>query len=294
MNHNPLVFLHDVELVPPSPQDKTADADRLKKKLEEQGLPEVAIPLRVLRILPEELRKNDFRLKLVIGVRNNGFRLLDIGKEKIYGIALDIGSSNMECSLLDLLLGVKIDTLSAVNPQVKFGSDVLSRVQYVMAGAPGDLTAELLDGVNGLIEAICRRNGVSPETVYAVTAAGNTIMTHFVFGLDVRNIPVSPYTPVVNTAFILNADEAGLRINRHGVVYTFPNAGSYVGGDIVSGIIYSGIFEEDEPVLFIDVGTNVEVTIGCRDWVITGAGAAGPALEEGIARIGAKAKPGTI
>ena len=294
MNHNPLVFLHDVELVPPSPQDKTADADRLKKKLEEQGLPEVAIPLRVLRILPEELRKNDFRLKLVIGVRNNGFRLLDIGKEKIYGIALDIGSSNMECSLLDLLLGVKIDTLSAVNPQVKFGSDVLSRVQYVMAGAPGDLTAELLDGVNGLIEEICRRNGVSPETVYAVTAAGNTIMTHFVFGLDVRNIPVSPYTPVVNTAFILNADEAGLRINRHGVVYTFPNAGSYVGGDIVSGIIYSGIFEEDEPVLFIDVGTNVEVTIGCSDWVITGAGAAGPALEEGIARIGAKAKPGTI
>jgi uncharacterized 2Fe-2S/4Fe-4S cluster protein (DUF4445 family) len=294
MNHKPFVFVHEVELVPPSPQDKTADADRLKKNLEEQGFLNLTIPLHILRRLPEELRKNGFRLKLLIGIQENGFRLIDIGREKIYGVALDIGSSNMECSLLDLQSGGKIDTLSAVNPQVKFGSDVLSRVQHVMARNPGDLSLELLDGINNLIESICKRNGVNPEDVFAITAAGNTIMTHFLLGLDVRNVPVSPYTPAINSAIFLTSTEAGIRINGHAVVYAFPNAGSYVGGDIVSGIIYSRINEESEPVLFIDVGTNVEVTIGCRDWIMTGAGAAGPALEEGISSIGAKAKPGTI
>jgi uncharacterized 2Fe-2S/4Fe-4S cluster protein (DUF4445 family) len=294
MNHKPLVFLHEIELSHPSAQDKTADSDRLKTHLEEQGLSKITISLDILRVLPEELRKNDFHLKLIVGVQDDGFRLLDVGKEKIYGIALDIGSTNIECSLLDLHLGVRIDTLSAGNPQVKFGSDVLSRVQHAMRCNSAELTSELLAGINGLIDEICKKNEVNPGTVYAITVAGNTIMTHFFLGLDVRNIPVSPYTPALNGAVFFNAGETGLQINARAAVYVFPNAGSYVGGDIVSGIIYSKLFKENEPVMFVDVGTNVEVTIGCRDWIMTGAGAAGPALEEGIANIGAKAKPGTI
>ncbi len=109
-----------------------------------------------------------------------------------------------------------------------------------------------------------------------------------------QNIPVSPYIPAVNRGVYLDAREAGLQINQNAVIYVLPNSGSYVGGDIISGIIYSGIYKEKDPVLFIDVGTNVEVTLGCSDWIMVGAGAAGPALEEGIASIGAKAKPGTI
>ena len=211
-------------------------------------------------------------------------------KEKIYGLALDIGSTNIECSLFDLASEEKIDVLSAENPQMKFGSDVLSRVQHVMAGNPGNLAEELLAGINMLISAICAKNSISPENVYAITVAGNTIMTHFFLGLDVRNIPVSPYIPAVNRGVYLDAHEAGLRVNQNAVIYVLPNSGSYVGGDIISGIIYSGIYKEKDPVLFIDVGTNVEVTLGCSAWIMVGAGAAGPALEEGIASIGAKAK----
>ena len=177
---------------------------------------------------------------------------------------------------------------------MKFGSDVLSRVQHVMAGNPGNLTDELLQGINMLISTICVKNAVSPEDIYAVIVAGNTIMTHFFLGLDVRNIPVSPYIPAVNSGVFLDAREAGLQVNQNAVIYVLPNSGSYVGGDIISGIIFSGIYKEKDPVLFIDVGTNVEVTLGCSDWIMVGAGAAGPALEEGIASIGAKAKPGTI
>ena len=107
MSHKPFVFLYDVDLTPPAVQDKTADADRLKKELEKKGFHNVIIPLNILRRLPEELRRNQFSLRLVIGFYENSFRLLDMGKEKIYGLALDIGSTNIECSLLDLGLGGK-------------------------------------------------------------------------------------------------------------------------------------------------------------------------------------------
>jgi len=295
MSPKTFVFFFDVVVPPPDVQDKTADADRLKKELEKRGLHNAYIPLNILRRLPEELRENLFSLRLVVSCHENGFRILDMGKgKKIYGLALDIGSTNIECSLLDLGTEGKIDVMSRDNPQMRFGSDVLSRVQHVIADNAGDLTYELLQGVNTLISAICAKNEVSPDHIYAVIVAGNTIMTHFFLGLDVRNIPVSPYIPAVNSGVFLDARETGLQINQNAVLYVLPNSGSYVGGDIISGIIYSEIYKEEAPVLFIDVGTNVEVTLGCRDWIMVGAGAAGPALEEGIAGIGAKAKPGTI
>jgi uncharacterized 2Fe-2S/4Fe-4S cluster protein (DUF4445 family) len=294
MSRKPFVFLYDVDLIQPEVQDKTADADRLKNELKKKGLNNVTIPLNILRKLPEELRRNRFALRLVIGFQEANFKLLDIGKEKIYGLALDIGSTNIECSLFDLASEEKTDTIGRENPQMKFGGDVLSRVQYVMAGNSADLTDELLQGINALIGTICSKNAIRPDDIYAVIVAGNTIMTHFLLGLDVRNIPVSPYIPAVNRGLFVSSSEAGLLVNQNAVIYVLPNSGSYVGGDIISGIIYSGIYKEKDPVLFIDVGTNVEVTLGCSDWIMTGAGAAGPALEEGIASIGAKAKPGTI
>ncbi len=209
MSHKPFVFLCDVDLTPPGVREKTADADRLKKELERKGIPNVIVPLNILRRLPEELRRNLFSLRLVIGFYENSFRILDMGKEKIYGLALDIGSTNIECSLLDLGTEEKIDVISRDNPQMKFGSDVLSRVQHVMAGNTGNLTYELLQGINTLISTICEKNTVSPDDIYAVIVAGNTIMTHFFLGLDVRNIPVSPYIPAVNSGVFLSAREAG-------------------------------------------------------------------------------------
>jgi uncharacterized 2Fe-2S/4Fe-4S cluster protein (DUF4445 family) len=138
------------------------------------------------------------------------------------------------------------------------------------------------------------RNNITGEDILGVTVAGNTIMSHFFLSLDVTNIPISPHIPAVNHGLFLNAEEIGLAVHKNAVVYIFPNAGSYVGGDIISGIISSGIYREEHPSLFIDAGTNVEVTLGCRDWIMVGAGAAGPALEGGVAHIGKKADRGAI
>lgn len=294
MNHKPLVFLLDLAVECPSSSDKTADTDRLAEGLKRHGLDNVEIPLHIMRRLPEELRNSGFRAKVAVGRTAEGHRLLDIGKDRIYGIALDIGSTNIECSLFDLSSGERIGAGETENPQMSFGADVLTRVQRSMMGEFPVLKEALEKGVTLAIEGVCKRHGVRTEDVLAVTVAGNTIMSHFFLGLDVRNIPLSPYVPAVNRAVFASAEEAGLQVNRNAAVYVFPNAGSYVGGDIVSGILFAGVYREDEPVLFIDVGTNVEITLGFRDWIMVGAGAAGPALEGGVASIGKKAGTGTI
>lgn len=294
MSLNPLVFPIDVTVAAPSQSDKTADTDRLADGLQRNGLDNIRIPLDIMRKLPAELRKKDFQMKLAVGFSEEGYRLLDIGRDRIYGIALDIGSTNIECSLFDLSSGERIGAGETENPQTGFGTDVLTRVQRSMTGEYSTLKKALETGVTRVIGDVCRRHGVSGDDVLAVTVAGNTIMSHFFLGLDVRNIPLSPYVPAVNGAVFACAKETGLPVNEKAVVYVFPNSGSYVGGDIISGMLFAGVHRADEPVLFIDVGTNVEITLGCRDWIMVGAGAAGPALEGGVASIGKKAEAGTI
>jgi uncharacterized 2Fe-2S/4Fe-4S cluster protein (DUF4445 family) len=119
-------------------------------------------------------------------------------------------------------------------------------------------------------------------------------MSHFFLGLDVSSIPVDPFVPAVRTPGFLSASELQLQMNPEAPVYVFPNAGSYVGGDITAGILASGMFRSERTSILIDVGTNAEVVIGNSDWMIVGAGAAGPALEEGISRIGKRAKKGIV
>jgi uncharacterized 2Fe-2S/4Fe-4S cluster protein (DUF4445 family) len=303
MSPESLAFILPLRVDPPSPSDKTADIDRLIRTLETVGYNAVEIPIGIARILPAALRRNNFELEMLLGLQDGHgpfsgqkrrYKLLDVSQKRALGLALDIGSSNIECSLFDLGSGERKDAGGSGNPQMKFGADVLSRVQHAMLGESGSLTETLIAGINRLIEDLCRRNAISGDDIVAVAVAGNTIMSHFFLGLDVTNIPVSPYTPAMNCSVIVSAGEIGLSINRNAVVYIFPNSGSYVGGDIISGMVYSGLFREEEPVLLVDVGTNVEITLGCRDWIMVGAGAAGPALEDGIAAIGKKAQRGTI
>jgi uncharacterized 2Fe-2S/4Fe-4S cluster protein (DUF4445 family) len=294
MKHSPLVFSRRMRIAPPSADDKTADAERLQAHLGKESPTDVEVPLNILRRLPEGLRNGDFEISVTMGVTGRGLRVLDIDRKVCYGLAVDIGSTNIECSLFDLVSGEKISRAGRENPQVRFGPDVLTRVQKAMMGESAELSRVLLEGINRLMHEVCKGRGISAKDILAAVVAGNTIESHFLLGLDVRNIPLSPYVPAVNGAVFAGAAETGLEIHENAVVYVFPNAGSYVGGDIVSGMIFSGIYREEAPALFIDVGTNVEITLGCREWIMTGAGAAGPALEGGVAGIGKTAERGTI
>jgi uncharacterized 2Fe-2S/4Fe-4S cluster protein (DUF4445 family) len=140
MSHRPLAFALALELPHPSFEDKVADAERVQEALRISGLNCVSIPLPIVRRLPEELRKNNFSVTLVIGHDAHGFRVLDISRGKIYGIAMDIGTTTLECALFELDTQQRLDVSEGENPQIRFGADVLSRVQMAMTGKGATLT----------------------------------------------------------------------------------------------------------------------------------------------------------
>ena len=286
----PLISKKTIHLPLPSDDDRRAHDQRLKDTL---GLKPLAIPLGVLKKVPK-LISEDRTLTCIIGRTDNGYTLVDIGRKRSYSIALDLGTTNLVALLYDNVAQREILTKSLENPQVAYGSDIMTRMHNAMTDRTGDVHGVLRDGVNTLITTLCRSAGIAAQDVHAMAVAGNTVMSHFFLGLDISTIPVDPFVPVTRAPGFLRAVELSLAMNPEAVVYVFPNAGSYVGGDIMAGILASGMFESDALSILIDVGTNAEVVIGNREWMIVGAGAAGPALEEGISRIGKRAQKGII
>lgn len=296
MNMDPIVFSLSFILDKPTLLDKRADRERLLDRLTQQtglALP-VEIELEILRTMPSLLRKDDFSILLNLGFMRDRLKVIATNRRFIYGIALDIGTTNMVASLFDLNTGQSIGHMQGANPQTVEGLDVLSRVHRALGGESKELHRLLVKGVNSLIESLCNTNKINRSDICAAVIAGNTIMTHFLLDIPVDNIAIEPYIPVMNRIDFIEPADIGIEINQRGIVYVFPNAGSYVGGDIIAGILSSGMYKEREPTILIDVGTNAEIVLGCDEWIIVGAGAAGPALESGISEIGMMASEGAI
>jgi len=293
---NPLAFPVEIILEKPSDLDKKADRERVLDYLSQTidaELP-IDVDLDVLRQLPSFLRQSNYALRLVIAELRERLEIVAAGQTGCYGIALDLGTTNLVASLIDLSTSAKIDVMDAANPQTSVAADVLSRIHESMRGHGGELHRLLIGGVNDLVRRLCAANGVDQVQVFALTVAGNTIMTHYLLDLPVENIPMAPYVPAAHKIGFINPGQIGIEINPKGTGYVFPNSGSYVGGDIISGILVSGLYKAKQPSLLIDVGTNVEIVLGCDEWIIVGAGAAGPALEGDIAGVGMRAAEGAI
>jgi len=292
---HPFIRVISLSLDKPSPSDKRADKERLLDGLRGTGIDlPVEIELEVLRKLPAYLREHDFYVTLSLGSMGDRYKVIDIGKPAPYAVAVDIGTTNMVASLFDLTKQERIGTDEQENPQISEGPDVLSRVHLSMSGKGGCLHSLLITGINELIGKLASRYDVSTKDIGVVVFAGNTIMTHFLLNLPVDAIAVENYIPVVNKPAFVSPHTIGISIHNQGIAYVFPNAGSYVGGDIISGIICSGGYKQKDPFIIVDVGTNAEIVLGCDEWIMVGAGAAGPALEKGIAEIGMRAGEGAI
>ncbi|MBZ0157571.1 MAG: ASKHA domain-containing protein [Alphaproteobacteria bacterium] len=293
---NPLAATCSVRLEKPSPSDKRADKERLIEALSRcpgEDLP-VDIPLDILRELPHTLRERDFCLSPALVFTGDRGTVAALQKTSLYGVALDIGSTNMAASLFELTTGKKVGGQEKENPQTAVGLDVLTRMHAAMGGASEKLHRLLAGGINELLLDLCREHSIVPSDIYVLTVAGNTIMTHFFLDLPVESIPLEPYIPVAHHIGFLSPREAGIAICPHGTVYVFPSVGSYVGGDIIAGILSSGLYREEAPSLLVDVGTNAEIVLGTREWLMVGAGAAGPALESGISEMGMRAVEGAV
>jgi uncharacterized 2Fe-2S/4Fe-4S cluster protein (DUF4445 family) len=280
----------NVLLPEPSDNDRRAYDQRLRDAL---GLARLEIPLRVSKILPVLAQRNT-SFSCIVGNTGTEDRVVDIGSERSYAIALDLGTTNLVALLYDNIAGHDVLTRNLENPQISFGSDILTRMHNAMSSRSREVYRALLEGINSLIKTLCDDAGIESNDIHALSVAGNTVMTHFFLDLDISTIPVEPFIPVVRVPGFFRGAELSLGINPEALVYVFPNAGSYVGGDITAGIMASGMHLSDELSILIDVGTNAEIVIGNRDWLIVGAGAAGPALEEGVSRIGRRARTGIV
>ncbi len=286
-----LIIKKRIQLPLPSDDDRRADAERIKDTL---GLAPVAIPLSVLKKVSAQIKKQKGALSCIVGRTGNSYKLIDTGCEHSYSLALDLGTTNLVLLLYDNISQQTLLSQSFENPQIAFGSDILTRMHHAMSARANEVYGSLKEGINRAAKTLCEKAGIAADDVHTFVVAGNTVMSHFFLGLDISTIPVDPFVPVVRTPGFFTASELGLDINPEALVYVFPNAGSYVGGDTVAGIIAAGIHRSTRISVLIDVGTNAEIVIGNKDWMLVGAGAAGPALEEGITRIGKRASKGII
>ena len=288
------------ELVPPSLGDNTADVDRLVKGLG-HGLDEndVRVDFSLVKRLSRDLREYDYCVGGAVYRDGACWRLIDVfdGRNTpgIYGLALDLGSTTLVLRLVDLTRQETLGEISFHNPQIGIGSDILTRIHY--AGREGglkELQQLVLDELNDKIGNLAKENGITRKSIVGMSVAGNTTMTHLFLGLDPHWLCREPYIPVVNRPDFVEAEDLGLRINPKAPVLVFPNVGSYFGGDLIAGILASKMTEKEDISFLVDVGTNAEVVVGNRDWLMACAGAAGPALEGGVASMGMMAAPGVI
>lgn len=307
----PPVEKYFLELPRPAAHDNMADAGRilqgLSNQYDERG---VVISLPVLRKVPEVLRVDDFRVTVTIAnpVRSGKKYLMDVQPgnwtQRNFGLAFDIGTTTVYGILIDLHTGKVLARAGEYNGQISYGEDVISRIIQAEKPKGLDLMQELVTGtINGLIDTLLakakvpeepERGQIRREEIGSITLAGNTTMTHLLLHLDPRHIRRAPYVPVTTFLPPIRAMDLRLDLPRHAVALAYPSISSYVGGDIVAGVMGSGMYRTDLVTLYIDIGTNAEIVIGNKEWLVCAACSAGPAFEGGGITHGMRAAEGAI
>ncbi len=297
---DPMVRKICLSVPPPSLEDNRGDVDRVLDTLaKREGIEAPSVPLSLAARISAVLYESDFMMTLVLAQSRRGWDVIDVEPGDTqgahWGMAVDLGSTNMVFYLVDLSRGMLVARRAVENPQVRHGEDILSRIHECREPEGLKKLQQLtVEAFNGEIAAILEARGIDSRHLYAFSVAGNTTMAHLLLGLSPLRICREPYIPVVNRPDICQAREIGLAGNERAVLYVLPNVGSYVGGDVLAGILVSRLHDEDEVSILVDVGTNAEIVLGSRQWLMVAAGAAGPALEGGVVKCGMRAAEGAI
>lgn len=283
----------------PSLGDNTGDLDRLKKALAPQlsgAMP--VVPYQRLGKVAGRFRAAGFTGAAVVNEMSGGPVLVDFLAQLppiLAGMALDLGTTHLEATLLDLNTGAILARADLENGQICYGADILTRIHHAATNEGlAELHQAIIASVNQLAEELAGIAGLAVDEIRALSVSGNTSMVHFFLALNPYHLCREPYIPMVNAPDPCLAGELYLAIHPAAPVWILPSVGSYFGGDLISGILASGLDQQQNTCMLIDVGTNAEVVVGNREWLIACAGAAGPALEGGVARMGMRAGPGAI
>ncbi len=293
-------WVKNIFLEKPSLDNNIADADRLAFALKsELKVDYIDIDFNLLKEIPYILRDANYNVSCVLFNLQNRWSLAGIvdikKKDMLFGLAVDLGTTRVVMRLLNLACNEILIETAFDNPQIKIAPDILNRIHYADSKEGlCELKSLITDGWNENIALMCKKTGMDSNNIHLVSVAGNTAMTHLFLGIVPKWIIREPYIPVVNVPALIRASEIGINISPFAKVFVFPNIGSYFGGDLIAGILYSGIYKKKETSILVDVGTNAEVVLGNSDWLVACAGAAGPALEGGVTKIGMMAAPGVI
>lgn len=297
----------------PALHDNTADLDRLKNGVRNRlnDSRPVHVPLPIMNRLARLFREASFTGWALVNELEHCWLLVDFfqhPQDTLPAMALDLGTTHLEASLVDLISGDVLVRDTRENPQIQYGADILSRIHFGTAQRrrlekvdkdffdPGleKMQQAIVDAINTLAGSLVKKVNKSHQDIRGLSVSGNTTMVHLLLGLDPFHICREPYIPLANSIDPPSAHEMNLAIHPMAPVWVMPSVGSYFGGDLISGIVASGMVSRKEITMLIDVGTNAEVVLGNSEWLIGCAGAAGPALEGGVARMGMRAAPGAI
>lgn len=282
----------------PTEEVAVSDQKRILLALEALGYPHVTMPLRVIRKLYPLCRDANFDITVSLVQSEIDWVITDVEpgdqRQHHYGLAVDYGSTTIVMQLVDLNSGSVIGEEKLVNGQVQYGTDILTRITYSLEDPSHaqNLQKATEETFRQLLEALTDATGINAAKCPVMIVSGNTTMIHFLLGLNAWTVFASPFAPVTSDPGFLWGEEVGMAFE--GLLYIIPSASNYIGGDIVSGLLKLDIHKQDKTCMFFDIGTNGELVLGNKEWMIAGAGAAGPALEGYISRYGMRAAPGAI
>jgi uncharacterized 2Fe-2S/4Fe-4S cluster protein (DUF4445 family) len=292
-----------LKLPPASLSDNICDLSRLENGLSRRyGLNNLTLDFLLVRKLAEVMRQEDFQVTATLDFaqrRSRNPRLVDIEPGdttgKHFALAVDIGTTTVWVQLLDLAKGEIIGQAADYNGQMSYGDDVISRIVHSQKeGGLKTLQKAVVATINNNIKGLLKRHKLPVEEISHLTLAGNTTMTHLVYAINPKYIRLAPYTPTACHIPPMRARHLGLDLPEHVFIYTVSSVSSYVGGDIVAGVLASGIYKESKLTLYIDIGTNGEIVIGNQEWLACAACSAGPAFEGGGIRYGMRAAKGAV
>ena len=324
---NPAVKHYYVELSEPTFHDPIGDFERVTDELEKKyGLKGLGIDYLCLMDLPSVLRKSKFKITLAVWMDQEIIRIMPGEVKDYYGIAIDVGTTTVAAYLCNMATMEVIDTVSMMNPQCKYGEDVMSRITFHMMHPDGleRMSNDIIEGLNTLIQKAC--DGTHPpkkkskkankeqdaevwvevpeegkkylrlsiEDIEDMTLVGNTAMHHILLKLNPEYVGVAPFPPVIHRSLDIKARDLGIKINKSSYVHVLPNEAGFVGADNVGVLIAEEPYKKDTISLIIDIGTNGELVLGNKDKLISSSCATGPALEGAQITFGMRAAPGAI
>jgi uncharacterized 2Fe-2S/4Fe-4S cluster protein (DUF4445 family) len=304
---DPPVNKRYVEVPPPCRGSDDPDLLRLEK-----SIGPFEADLHLTRELPHILRKQQFRGTAVLanlpfpsgkGAGSESRLLIDFEpnntEKSVYAVAVDIGTTTLAAQLLNASCqdtGTELAVASRLNPQTRYGDDVVSRILFTRENPEGlrNLHETIIESVNEMIGELCQSADIRREQIYEITFAGNTTMQQLLAGINPRSLGEVPFVPTVAHGMGLGATELGLRIHPRGRVYVFPVIGGFVGGDTTAGVIASGMVDTTGPTLLVDIGTNGEIVLWANGHLTAASTAAGPAFEGARISCGMRGSTGAI